>query len=70
MAIAGGVDAGKIFDFVLDFISEMEPRARTEYEQVNAQVQQNLGFDIRKDLLESLGHVWTIHTDIQGVILD
>ena len=66
IAVALRLDLAQAADQVLGIVRELEPTAATEFEGNLAQVERILGFDVRKDLLQSLGDVWTLHTAPSG----
>lgn len=61
-AAAFRLDVGKLLDTILDVVGQVEPRAVEDVEEELADVEREIGFRIREDLLGSLGDVWTIST--------
>jgi len=61
-ALAFRLDMGNLVDTILDVVGQVEPRAVEEMEEEVADVEQEIGFKVREDLLRSLGDVWTIST--------
>ncbi len=62
LAIAGRLDLARLLDKGLEMVGEIEPRAIDAFELNLSQVEQALGVQLKQDLLQSLGDVWTLHT--------
>lgn len=64
-ATAGGgrLDLAGLYDTVLAGVKKIEPRMAEQVEGMNAQMTEQLGFDIRNDLLGGLGDEWLWYTD-------
>ena len=61
-AAAFRLDVGKLVDTILNVVGQVEPRALEDVEEELADIEQEIGFKVREDLLRSLGDVWTIST--------
>ncbi len=59
-AAAQRIDAGKLIDAILAAVGAVEPSARQEVEQMVAAVSQQMGVDLRKDVVEAIGDEWAI----------
>lgn len=59
-AIAFKLDASAILDLWLDLAGQIEPGAAQETRDGLAMMQQQLGIDLREDLLKSLGDTWRV----------
>jgi hypothetical protein len=59
-ALAFKLDASGLLDLWLDLASQLEPRAADGTRQGLAHIEQQLGFNVREDLLNSLGDTWRI----------
>ncbi len=55
IALAARIDAESIFDTILSIVEKIEPSAREEANEGIAEIQRMLGFDLRDDVLKSLG---------------
>jgi len=60
VAIAFKLDASGLLDLWLDLAGQIEPRAAEGTRQGLAHIEQQLGFDIQDDLLNSLDDTWRI----------
>jgi len=60
-AIAFKLDATAILDLWLDLAGQIEPRAAQETRDGLEMMQQQLGINVREDLLKSLGDTWRIY---------
>ncbi len=61
VAIACRLDARRVFDNFIEMIGVMEPRAVAEINEGIRDMEDQLGFRIREDLLASLGDSWQIY---------
>jgi len=59
-AIAFKLDASAILDLWLDLAAQIEPSAAQETRDGLAMMQQQLGINLREDLLKSLGDTWRV----------
>ena len=66
IAAAVRLDLAQVFEQGLEIARELEPAAASEFEMQLSQVEQQLGIALRKDLLQALGDVWTIHSAPSG----
>ena len=57
-ALAARLDGSKLLDLLLDLAGQIEPRAREEMLKGLDEMSDNLGIDLREDILASLGDVW------------
>lgn len=65
--VAGRFDFAAFTGGIRKFIAELEPRAAQQMDQALAQVNQQLGFDLEKDLLAALGDEWlAFNSDATG----
>ncbi len=62
VALAFRLDAGQLMDLVRDIAGRIEPRAAEKIDSGLAEIEGQLGFRIRDELLASLGDVWTVAT--------
>ncbi len=60
VAMAFRLDPPELLDLWLDLAEQIEPRAAEETRQGLSQFKQQVGIDIREDILESLGDTWRI----------
>lgn len=58
LALAFRFDAAKAFDLFLDAVEQVEPGARGEIMEGVDEIKDELGVDVREDILASLGDVW------------
>jgi hypothetical protein len=65
-ALATRLDLARIFDQGLAMTREIEPQAADQVELQLAQLEQMLGVQLKQDLLQSLGDVWTLHAAPSG----
>jgi hypothetical protein len=61
IAAALRLDLAQVLEQGLEIARELEPAAASEFEMQLSQMEQQLGVALRKDLLQALGDVWTIH---------
>ncbi len=61
LAFAARIDAEEIFDTLLTLAGTVEPRARRDFEEGIAQMEQGLGFNLRNDVLGALGDAWCVY---------
>jgi len=61
IAAAARADVGALVDKFIQLTGAIDPDASAEIEQGMQQAKQMLGFDIRADLLASLGDVWCVY---------
>ena len=61
-ALALRLDAAQVLDGALDMLGEFEPRGAEEIRQGIAGTEQQLGIQLKRDLLQALGDVWTLHS--------
>lgn len=54
------MDAAKAVVTLFDIASKIDPKAAEELDHALAEVKKDLGVDLRKDLLASLGDTWTL----------
>ncbi len=54
-------DLAYVFEKVLDGIGEIDSNARQQFEARQAQMEQQLGFSIKTDVLDALGDTWTFY---------
>jgi prepilin-type processing-associated H-X9-DG protein len=57
-AVAGRLDLGKVMDRAIAIASKIEPKAGDEIERHMRELNEHLGIDLRKDVVDSLGDVW------------
>jgi prepilin-type processing-associated H-X9-DG protein len=64
-AIAGveNLDAAALFDTIREMAGQFDPQIQQKMDQVVGQIQQQMGFHVRDDLLASLGTEWAYYTD-------
>ena len=62
IAMTANVDVNHLLDVVMAFLSEAEPANAAQIEGALAQLRQQIGLDLRKDVLESLGEGWRIYS--------
>jgi hypothetical protein len=60
-AAAAKIDLDRLYATVVELLSETNPQAGAIAEKFSAQLQQQLGIDLRRDVLHSLGDTWTVH---------
>ena len=65
-ALALRLDLAKVVQQGLEITREMEPAAADQVEAQLSQIEQALGVELQKDLLQSLGDVWTVHSAPSG----
>ncbi|MHB8957563.1 MAG: DUF1559 family PulG-like putative transporter [Pirellulaceae bacterium] len=65
-ALALRLDLAKVLQEGLDIARELEPSAADQFELQLARVEQAVGLELHKDLLQALGDVWTIHAAPSG----
>lgn len=58
LALAVRLDGSKVLDVLLEMVGEVEPRARDEIAEGLKEMGDELGIDVRGDVLSSLGDVW------------
>jgi hypothetical protein len=61
IALAARVDADKVFETILAVAGGIEPRAREEIARGMAKMEKELGFNLRDDLLKTLGDTWCVY---------
>jgi hypothetical protein len=61
LALAARLDLDRAFQTVLGIVEKFNPQARDETNQGLAKIQRELGFDLRQDMLQSLGDVWCVY---------
>ena len=66
IALALRLDLAKVVQQGLEITREMEPAAADQVEAQLSQIEQALGVELQKDLLQSLGDVWTVHSAPSG----
>jgi hypothetical protein len=57
-AVAGRLDLTKVVDQAIAVAGKIEPQAGAEIDRNLQNLNEHLGFDIRKDIVDSLGDVW------------
>ncbi|MHB8971546.1 MAG: DUF1559 family PulG-like putative transporter [Pirellulaceae bacterium] len=65
-ALALRLDLAKVLQQGLEIGRELEATAANQFELQLSQVEQALGLELQKDLLQSLGDVWTVHAAPSG----
>jgi len=61
IAVAGRIEPAKLMQTARDTARQIDPRAAQQFDQVVARIEEQLGFQINGDLLDSLGQLWTLH---------
>ena len=63
--IAGGfsLDVVGLEKFLSQFLADNNPRAKRRYDQIRARIDQELGINLQKDILENLGQDIVYYTD-------
>jgi hypothetical protein len=56
------LDLAYLFDQVMKGISSIDPNVQTQIEQGLAQLEPQLGFSVRKDVLEGFGDTWSFYS--------
>lgn len=64
-AFINRLDLAKVYDAALNSIGAIMPPARQRFEEEISQLEREIGFSIRQDLLEGLGDTWTIYNSPQ-----
>jgi len=64
-AIAGvdSIDLAGLFDAAIELIGKVDDRADRQIDDARRQIREQLGFDVRDDLLAALGSEWVYYTD-------
>jgi prepilin-type processing-associated H-X9-DG protein len=57
-AVAGRLDLGKVMDRAIEVAGKIEPQAGAEIEHRLKMIDEVLGVNLRKDVVDSLGDVW------------
>jgi hypothetical protein len=70
IAFAQRLDGGKLLESVIETVGQLNPNTRNEILEGLDEIRDELGFDIRNDLLKAVGDVWTLHAapDAGGII--
>jgi hypothetical protein len=61
LALACRLDPSETLEHALTLASQFEPQARAGFEQGLAQVQAQLGVNVRDDIVKSLGNGWVVY---------
>ena len=71
LAFAGRLDLARLMDTVLTITEKIEPQAAREVERSLIGMKEQLGVDLRKDVVNSLGDVWCVYnsSDEGGLII-
>lgn len=68
MAGGGGLDLAAIYDAIYDGLGRMQPQVQAQIDTAAARFREQMGFDVRNDLLQGLGREWVymVDRDIAG----
>lgn len=61
MALALRLDAGKVFDTWMGIVAQIDPKNAQQMQAGMAAAQQQLGLNIRDDLLKAMGDTWLVY---------
>ncbi len=61
IALAAKIDVKVLFDAFAAIVESVDPDARTEFDQGIEFMGQQIGMDVRKELLTALGDSWTVY---------
>jgi hypothetical protein len=61
IAMAARLNADQVLETILSIVGKIEPRAREEMLRGLGEMQEELGFDLRRDLLQTLGDTWCVY---------
>ncbi|MFT5524381.1 MAG: hypothetical protein ACI9HK_002334 [Pirellulaceae bacterium] len=70
LAFAQRLDAGKLLETVVETLDQLDPNQGDELLRGLDEIRDEIGIDIRQDLLKAVGDVWTLHAapDAGGII--
>lgn len=60
-ALAARIDGADIFQRIVDLVGAVDPNASKQLEKELGQAEEQIGFGLKRDLLDGLGDVWTVY---------
>lgn len=61
LAVATRLDAGELWDNAIKLAADFEPRAEEEIDRALWEVENELGVNIREDIVDALGEAWVVY---------